>query len=222
MKKTFVTIAGNIGIGKSTLTTRLAERFGWAPYYEVVDTNPYLADFYKDMRRWSFHLQVFFLSKRFQHHREIWKAIRSVVQDRSIYEDAEIFAKGLWLQGKFDERDYKNYVELFECMNSYLKPPTLMVGLVASVKSLKKRIAKRGRECEKDIADDYLQQLNQHYDAWYKNYNRGPFICLNTENLDLAACDEDFEHVADQITTALSHQIQKQPPYPELKSHLVS
>jgi deoxyadenosine/deoxycytidine kinase len=209
MKKHFVTIAGNIGIGKSTLTTRLAEQFGWTPYYEVVDTNPYLTDFYQDMKRWSFHLQIFFLSKRFQHHRELLQSAKSVVQDRSIYEDVEIFAKGLWLQGKFDERDYKNYIDLFECMCSYLEPPTLMVGLHASVKTLRNRITKRGRDCEKDISEDYLKQLNQHYDAWYKNYNRSPFLYIDTENLDLVTSEDDFQSIANLITTKLENLDQK-------------
>lgn len=202
--KTFVTIAGNIGIGKSTLTARLAEHFGWKPYYEVVDTNPYLSDFYLNMRQWSFHLQVFFLSKRFQHHKDMMTTPFSVVQDRSIYEDVEIFAKSLWHQGHFDERDYRNYTELFECMTSYLRPPDLLVGLYATVNTLKNRINKRGRECEKDISADYLYELNKHYDTWYSRYDRGPIIQINTESLDLVASEDHFAYVVSLIEAELN------------------
>jgi len=134
--KWFVAVSGNIGSGKSTITTLLSERLGWKPYYEIVDENPYLPDFYGDMPRWSFHLQVFFLSKRFQHHQEIVQAQHSVIQDRTIYEDAEIFARNLYLQGLMDERDFRNYYELFNTMLRFLHPPDLIIYLKATVPTL--------------------------------------------------------------------------------------
>ena len=199
-----VSIAGNIGIGKSSLTTLLSERFGWKPYYEVVDTNPYLADFYGDMRRWSFHLQVFFLSKRFKHHKEMLEVGGTVIQDRSIYEDVEIFAKNLYLQGKFEERDYRNYQELFSCMTHYLKPPDLLVYLRATVDVLKKRIQIRGRPYELEIPTEYLQQLNNHYDNWVEHYKAGPLLVIDSNNLDYVNSHEDFQHVANLIEKKLS------------------
>ncbi len=161
MTKNFIAIAGNIGVGKSTLVGLLADRLGWTPFYEAVDENPYLADFYQDMRSWSFHSQVFFLSKRLRHHRGLLDHPGSVLQDRSIYEDAEIFAKNLYRQGNMSDRDYGTYRELYEVLTLYLPPPDLVVYLRASVETLTKRIAQRGRDYERDISRDYLARLNQ-------------------------------------------------------------
>lgn len=160
----FIAIAGNIGCGKSSLTTLLAQRFGWLPYYEIVESNPYLVDFYSDMKRWSFHLQMFFLTKRFRHQQEIARTTQTVVQDRTIYEDAEIFAKNLYLHGKMDERDYRSYAEHFSLMTSFLKVPDLLIYLRADLDALTERIAIRGRDYEKSIPRDYLQQLNNQYE----------------------------------------------------------
>ncbi len=199
-----LSIAGNIGIGKSTLTTLLSEKFGWKPYYEVVETNPYLSNFYTDMKRWAFHLQVFFLSKRFKHHQEMLKEEGTVIQDRSIYEDVEIFAKNLYIQGKFEERDYQNYRELFSTMTDFLKPPDLMVFLRAPIPVIQKRIETRGRSFELSIPGAYLEQLNTHYDNWAEHYNKGPLLVINTENLDIVNSHEDFEYVANLILQHLT------------------
>ena len=206
MNKKFIAIAGNIGVGKSTLTGLLSSRFGWKPYYEVVDTNPYLSDFYKDMHNWSFHLQVFFLSKRFQHHKQMIQEPETVIQDRSIYEDAHVFSKNLYYEGKFNERDYRNYLSLFECMTSYLKSPDLLIYLRASVDTLQHRIQSRGRHCEKDIPREYLERLNQRYEEWVTNYKIGPVLIVDTENLNVVTRKNDLEAVADLVYSKIKKQ----------------
>ena len=167
---TYVAIAGNIGAGKSALTQVLADYFGWAPYFERVDDNPYLADFYADMRRWSFNLQVFFLSSRFRHQKAIEAAEGPVVQDRSIYEDVEIFARNLHEMALMDGRDYENYRALFGIMAGYLRPPDLLVYLRASVPTLVRQIQARGRDFEAGIRIDYLERLNALYEDWIERY----------------------------------------------------
>ena len=185
--KAFVAIAGNIGVGKSTLTGILAEAYGWKPFYEAVDENPYLADFYADMPRWSFHSQVFFLSRRLQHHRQLVDHPGSVVQDRSVYEDAEIFACNLYQQGQLSERDYRTYQDLYEGIRAFLPPPDLLVYLKASVDTLLSRIHLRGRDFERDISPDYLQQLNTLYDRWIDRWDSCQVLVV--------PCDEmDFQH----------------------------
>lgn len=206
MKKKFIAIAGNIGVGKSTLTGLLASRFGWTPYYEVVDTNPYLSDFYKEMRSWSFHLQVFFLSKRFQHHKKMLQDPGSVIQDRSIYEDAEVFSRNLYYEGKFSERDYRNYLSLFECMTSYLQAPDLLIYLKASVDTLEHRIRSRGRNCEQEMPREYLERLNQRYEDWVKNYKEGQVLIVDTEDLNVVTRKNDLDKVADLIFETLKKQ----------------
>lgn len=187
--KWFVAVSGNIGSGKSTITTLLSEKLGWKPYYEVVDENPYLADFYANMPRWSFHLQVFFLSKRFQHHQEIVAAPGSVIQDRTIYEDAEIFARNLYLQGLMDERDFRNYHELFNTMIQFLKPPDLIIYLEASVPTLLDRIRRRARDFEQRIPSDYLAQLNERYAEWTERFALCPILTIDADRLDLGSLD---------------------------------
>ncbi len=164
----FVGIAGNIGVGKTTLTKIIAERFQWKPYFESVIDNPYLEDFYADMRRWSFNLQIYFLSKRFQTHKRMVEGDFSSVQDRTIYEDVEIFAYNLHEMGNMSDRDYENYRELFKIMTSYLKKPDLIVYIKASTDTLISRIRKRGRDYERSISPEYLHQLNVAYDRWIK------------------------------------------------------
>ncbi|MBI2027741.1 MAG: deoxynucleoside kinase [Deltaproteobacteria bacterium] len=203
MKNRIISIAGNIGIGKSTLTSMLSKQLGWKPYFEVVDTNPYLSDFYKDMNQWSFHLQVYFLSQRFKHQKEMMNQEGIVVQDRSIYEDVEIFAKNLYLQRKFNNRDYENYKELFSTMTDYLKPPDVLVYLRASVGTLIKRIAQRGRNFEMSIPKEYLEQLNCHYDEWIEYYREGKRLVIDTENLDIVHKSADFEYVSSLIQNSL-------------------
>ncbi len=202
MKK-FIIVSGNIGSGKSSLTDLLSKRLGWTPYYEVVENNPYLEDFYKDMKKWSFHLQIFFLSKRFIHHQEILKNPASVVQDRSIYEDVDIFAKNLNQQGYMDDRDYENYRELFSIMTQFLSPPDLIVYLQASVSTLLQRISLRGRDYEKKISEDYLNQLNILYETWVEDFNICPILKVPADNLDFVKHPEHLKLIADKILDKL-------------------
>jgi deoxyadenosine/deoxycytidine kinase len=198
-------IAGNIGVGKTTLTTKLAEQLGWTPYYERVINNPYLDDFYSDMSRWSFNLQVYFLSRRFIDQRVISDSLDPCIQDRSIYEDAEIFAYILHKQGLMSDRDYENYVDLFKAMTDYLRKPNLIVYLQASTWTLISRIRKRGREFEKRITGDYLFNLNDAYECWIKrlqNENQ-PLLIIDADNLDYEKRPADLNRVVDQIRKML-------------------
>ncbi len=202
-EKVFVAVAGNIGSGKSSLTKLLSERFGWKAYYESVDDNPYLDDFYKDMKRWSFHLQIYFLSKRFKDHMEIVNSPHSIIQDRSIYEDAEIFAKNLYEMGNMDERDYKNYVELFNIMTGFLKPPDLIIYLRANVDTLIRQIKLRGRSFEQNIPREYLERLNRYYEDWVARYNLGEILILETDDIDFVNDKNDFNKVVEAVTEKL-------------------
>jgi deoxyadenosine/deoxycytidine kinase len=199
----FVTVAGNIGAGKSSLTRLMGDRFHWKPYYESVDDNPYLSDFYADMHRWSFHLQIYFLANRFKCHKMIVESSESVIQDRSIYEDAEIFAHNLYDIGKMEKRDYENYESLFHVMMEYLKPPDLMIYLKASVDTLMRQIARRGRSFEQGIQREYLEQLNRLYTAWIDNYKLGPLLIIPSDNLDFVNKKEDLEYVISLVKNAL-------------------
>ena len=201
-QKVYVAIAGNIGAGKSTLTAVLGEYFGWTPFYERVDDNPYLADFYADMQRWSFHLQVFFLSSRFKHQREMEQGARSVVQDRSIYEDAEIFARNLHEMGLMEGRDYENYNELFSIMTSYLQPPDLLVYLRASVPTLVRHIQARGRAFEAQIRLDYLERLNGLYEDWIARYPH-PKLIVETDAMDFVGEPEDRFEILSRVESRL-------------------
>ena len=191
----FVAVAGNIGAGKSSLARLLGERFRWRPYYESVDDNPYLSDFYGDMERWSFHLQIYFLATRFKGHKEIVESSESVIQDRSIYEDAEIFARNLYEIGKMTDRDYTNYVSLFHVMMEYLKPPDLMIYLKANVGTLLQQIARRGRSYEQSIQRSYLEQLNRLYGAWIDSYRQGPLLIIESDDLDFVNKPADLEYI---------------------------
>ena len=202
--KRFIAIAGNIGVGKSTLTGLLAQRLGWQPFYEAVDDNPYLADFYADMARWSFHSQVFFLSRRLQHHRHILDQPQSAIQDRSVYEDAEIFAANLQRQGRMSERDYATYRSLYEGINLFLPPPDLLVYLRASVPTLTKRIAMRGRAFERDIDPDYLVQLNSLYEAWVTRFTLCPVLTVPADDLDFVWHTPHLELIIQKIEERLS------------------
>lgn len=201
--KYFISIAGNIGSGKSSLTELLAKRLGWIPYYESVSDNPYLEDFYKDMKRWSFNLQIYFLSHRFKNHKEIITIPESVIQDRSIYEDVEIFARNLYELGRMDERDYNNYRNLFDEMVSYLKPPDLLIYLKAELETLVKQIKQRSRDIEKNIETGYLESLNKSYDEWIKNYNLGEKLIIETDKLDFVNCNLDFVFIEELVKSRL-------------------
>ncbi len=203
MKK-FIAVAGNIGVGKSTLTALLTEGVGWEPFYEAVDDNPYLADFYKDMRQWSFHSQVFFLSRRLRHHRELLDRPGTVVQDRTVYEDAEIFAENLYRQGNMSERDYRTYRGLYEAMGLFLPPPNLIVYLRASVPTLQKRIRMRGRDFEQEVPADYLEQLNRLYEEWIEGFSLCPVLTVPSDNLDFVKYNSHMELIAAKIVEKLS------------------
>ncbi len=197
--KKYVAVAGNIGAGKSSLTGIVSDYFDWKAFYEEVDDNPYLQDFYEDMKRWSFNLQVFFLSSRFRHQRMIEQLPDSVVQDRSIYEDAEIFARNLHEMGLMTTRDHDNYRDLFGVMTSYLKAPDLLIYLRASVPTLVRHIQSRGREFETTIRIEYLERLNDHYENWIDRYDYGPKLFIDVDALDFVNDDDDRTEVLRQI-----------------------
>lgn len=202
----FVVVAGNIGSGKTTLTKKLSERLGWKPHYESVQDNPYLSDFYKDMSRWSFPLQVYFLNHRFNTHKEIENLPASSIQDRSIYEDANIFARALFENGSLDKRDYENYRCLYESMIQYLSPPTLMIFLKRSVPKLVERIQMRGRDYEQAIPVEYLTSLNNYYDQWYANYSMGKSLIVDTDELDFLDNEEHFNRLVKRIGDSIDQK----------------
>ena len=182
----FFALAGNIGVGKTTWTTLLSDKFGWRAYYEKVAENPYLSDFYKDMQRWSFHSQIFFLTQRFKAHQEIQKTASTCVQDRTIFEDGEIFAKNLFDRKAITEKDYINYKDLYETVISSLRFPDLIIYLRASIWTLISRIRKRGRDYERSIDKEYLAQLNKSYENWVKHYARKHRVLIvDTDDLDI-------------------------------------
>lgn len=202
-KKIFISIAGNIGSGKSSLTRLLAKRFNWVPYFESVSDNPYLEDFYDNMSRWSFNLQIYFLAHRFKIHKEIIDKPNSVIQDRSIYEDVEIFAKNLHKLKRMSDRDYETYRNLFTEMTSYLQPPDVLVYLKSNIPTLIRQIRIRGREFEKEIDINYLQELNYSYETWIHNYNLGKKLIIETDNLDFVHSEKDFDDIIDYIEKTL-------------------
>ena len=203
MTKYFVAIAGNIGVGKSTLTERVARKLGWDPFYEAFEENPYLADFYRDMPRWGFHSQAFFLSRRLQQHYALMQHNKSVMQDRSVYEDAEVFACNLYKQGHMTDRDWRTYCDLYRTLCLLLTPPNLVVYLKASVPTLLRRIAQRGREYERSISADYLGQLNDLYDGWTANFTLCPVLTVETDNLDYVQHDEHLNQIVQRINDRL-------------------
>ncbi len=200
----FVAIAGNIGVGKSTLTELLSQRLGWEPYYEAVDENPYLADFYQDMNRWAFHSQVFFLTRRMRHHYELLQRRHAVIQDRSVYEDAEIFARNLYLQGNISERDYQVYQELYETVIHILPPPDLVVYLRASVDTLIQRIRLRGRDYERNIDVAYLAQLNKLYEEWAEHFDLCPMLTIPADRLDFVRHSTHLDIIVERVKERLA------------------
>lgn len=206
MSARFVAVAGNIGVGKSTLTQMLAQRLGWAPFFEAVDENPYLADFYQDMARWGFHSQIFFLGRRLEHHHQILQHPTTVVQDRCVYEDAEVFARNLHRQGLMSQREWDSYLRLYQVVCHYLPPPDLVIYLRASVATLLKRIALRGRDFERAIPAEYLAQLEELYEAWIEGFTRCPVLVVPAERLDFVEQAADFELIVEKTLAALRGQ----------------
>ncbi len=205
-EKMFVVVAGNIGSGKTTLTKKLAEKLKWNPHFESVNDNPYLSDFYDDMDRWSFPLQVYFLTHRFNTHKMIESSSMSSIQDRSIYEDANIFARALFEQGNIDQRDYENYLNLYESMTTYLNAPTIMIFLRRSIPKLLERIKMRGRGYEQTIPVDYLRKLNDYYDQWYDSYDLGKRLLVDTDELDFLENESDFDKLVMKIHDSIEQQ----------------
>lgn len=197
-----IAIAGNIGSGKTTLTRMLAARYGWTPKYESVDFNPYLSDFYDDMSRWSFNLQIYFLNKRFKDVVDISRNSETIIQDRTIYEDAKIFASNLHDMGLMSSRDFDTYSDLFDLMMSLVKMPDLLIYLKSSIPNLVSQIQKRGREYEKTIRIDYLTGLNERYDKWIDSY-KGHLLVIDADKYKFGNKEEDFEAVTDMIDSEL-------------------
>ena len=202
MKK-FIAVAGNVGVGKSTLTQKLSEYLYWEPFFEAVDDNPYLPDFYRDMRTWSFHSQIYFLSRRLGHHRQIIDRPGTVIQDRTVYEDAEIFAQNLYLQGNMGERDWASYWDLYQTVITILPPPDLVIYLQASVPVLQERIRQRGRDYEQEISNDYLTQLNDLYEGWVQDFGLCPVLTVPTDELNFVAVNSHLELIASRVLEKL-------------------
>lgn len=201
--KRFVAIAGNIGVGKSTLVTLLAERLGWRPFFEPVAENPYLEDFYADMRSWAFHSQIFFLTRRLRIHHQLLNHPTSAIQDRCVYEDAEIFAHNLFRQGHISGRDYNSYRELYQVLIDFLPPPDLVVYLRASLSTLRQRIKTRGRDYERQISPEYLGQLNELYEDWIARFHLCPVLTVPADDLDYVSFPRHLDLIVRKIEEKL-------------------
>ena len=202
-KPSFIGLAGNIGAGKTTFTKLLSEKLNWTPFFESVSDNPYLSDFYTDMKRWSFNLQIFFLHKRFEMHQKMSASLTSVIQDRTIYEDIEIFAKNLYRLGKLSQRDWDNYYGLFKVMNFYLKRPDLIIYLKADTDTLLRRIKKRGRNYENSIDREYIHSLNISYDRWIESISDQPVMIIETDYFNIYEDAEAFKNIQKDILKRL-------------------
>jgi len=198
-----IAIAGNIGSGKTTLASLLSRHFDWQAHYEDVDDNPYLDDFYNDMQRWSFNLQIYFLNNRFHHMLDIKKSKKTIIQDRTIYEDAYIFAPNLHSMGLMSTRDFENYFTLFNLISSLIEPPDLVVFLRASVPTLVRQIEKRGRKYEDNIRLDYLRKLNERYESWVESYNLGKMMIIDVDHTNFIDKSEDLSLVIDKVNAEL-------------------
>jgi deoxyadenosine/deoxycytidine kinase len=194
-----IAIAGNIGSGKTTLAGKLGKHYGWQVLYESVDNNPYLRDFYEDMKRWAFHLQIYFLNSRFKQVNDIQQAAKPTVQDRTIYEDAYIFAANLYKSGHINERDYQSYLDIFHSMVKFIKAPDLLIYLKADIPKLVEQIQKRGRDYENAIRLDYLKNLNEHYESWITQYKAGKLLVIDVNPLDFVNNTEDFSFIVNKI-----------------------
>jgi len=202
--KKFVAVAGNIGVGKSTLVEMLSRKMGWQPYYEPVAENPYLEDFYEDMHSWAFHSQMYFIAHRLRAHRELLEHPTSVVQDRTVYEDAEIFARNLYLRGHISERDYGTYYDLYGLLTEMLSPPDLVIYLRASVVTLAERIEMRGRGYESQISSDYLIQLNELYEQWIRDFSICPVLTVPADDMDYVAHPGHLDLVMQKVQEKLT------------------
>ena len=199
-----VAVAGNIGSGKTTLTTKLSKHYKWKPHFEDVENNPYLNDFYKEMQRWSFNLQVYFLNSRFRQIIEIKESAKDFIQDRTIYEDAFIFAPNLHAMGLMSTRDFDNYKALFNLMDSLVNRPDLLIYLRATVPTLVNQIQKRGRDYENSIRLDYLTQLNDRYEAWMSEYNKGEFLIIDVDTINFSDNKEDLGGIIEKIDSKIN------------------
>jgi deoxyadenosine/deoxycytidine kinase len=199
-----IAIAGNIGAGKTSLAQLLAHHYGWEPHFEDVDENPYLVDFYEDMKRWAFNLQVYFLNSRFSTVLQIRQSGKTVIQDRTIYEDAYIFAPNLYDMGLMNRRDFENYVSLFDLMSSLVKSPDLLIYLKASVPTLVRQIQSRGREYENNIRLDYLKNLNDRYNDWISGYDKGKLLIIDVDKLDFIHNKPDLSTVIDKVNAHIN------------------
>ena len=203
LKPKHIAIAGNIGAGKTTLTQLLSKHYKWIPHFEDVDHNPYLMDFYEDMPRWSFNLQIYFLHSRIKQLLEIQNGTATVIQDRTVYEDANIFAPNLHEMGLMSKRDFDNYYQFFTTLKSMVKPPDLLIYLNASVPTLVGQIQKRGREYEENIRLDYLKKLNEFYNKWIDGYKEGPLLIINVDKNKFAEKEEDLGDIISKIDAQL-------------------
>ncbi len=206
-----VAVAGNIGSGKTTLTKMLAKQLGWVPEFDNNDNNPYLISFYEDMQRWSFNLQIFFLNNRFRQIVNIKESKKMVIQDRTIFEDAYIFAPNLHDMGLMATRDFQNYLSLFELMNKFIKPPDLLIYLKASVPTLVEQIQKRGRKYESTIRIDYLQNLNDRYNAWAESYQFGKILTIDTDKIRFADKQDDLAYIIERMNTEVYGLFNEEP-----------
>ncbi|MGV4415420.1 deoxynucleoside kinase [Chryseobacterium sp. T1] len=199
-----IAVTGNIGAGKTTLTNMLSKHYNWEAQFEDVDHNPYLDDFYGDMSKWSFALQIYFLGSRFRQVKEIRESGKNVIQDRTIYEDAHIFAENLAEMKLLSERDFNNYLSVFNLMKDFISAPDLLIYLRSEIPTLVRQIAKRGREYEASISIDYLSKLNQKYESWISNYKDGKLLIIDVDNLDFVEKPEDFGLILERIDAELN------------------
>jgi len=200
-----IAISGNIGSGKTTLAEKLSKHYGWTPLYEAVDKNPYLKDFYSDMTRWAFHLQIYFLNSRFRQVNDIRASEKTTIQDRTIYEDAYIFAANLHKSGHISDRDYESYLDIFNSMISFVQAPDLLIYLRSDIPKLVQQIQKRGREYEYAMRIDYLQNLNEHYENWISGYQHGKLLIVNANDLDFVERIEDFSQIVNRIDLEINN-----------------